>query len=147
MNLQRRLAGKILKCGPSRIRLDPERMTEITEAITKFDIKQLVSKGAIRKVPVHGASHLGARLRQTQRRRGRRRGHGSRKGGLKARQEPKKAWMNNIRAQRRLLHLLRDNKMITTTDYHSLYSKAHGGFFRSTRHVKTYLKEQGMIRK
>ena len=36
--------------------------------------------------------------------------------------------------------------MITSTDYHELYMKSKGGFFRSIRHLKLYTKERELIK-
>ena len=36
--------------------------------------------------------------------------------------------------------------MISTTDYHELYMKSKGGFFRSIRHLKLYVQEKGLVK-
>ena len=42
LDVQRRLAAQILKCGENRVRFDPESLEDIKEAITKQDIKDLL---------------------------------------------------------------------------------------------------------
>ena len=56
MNLKNKkeLAGKTLKVGKDRIVFVNERLAEIKEAITKQDIKDLVSAGAIKISPIKG---------------------------------------------------------------------------------------------
>ena len=146
MMLQKRLAATLLKCGPNRVRFDPEKIEDIAKAITKHDVKQLINQGVIGKAAIHGTSRAGARERQHQRIRGRRRGVGSRKGRASARLPGKEHWMSQIRSQRELLERMRAHEVISDDSYRSLYRKAKGGFFRSQRHIKLYAKEQGMIK-
>ena len=53
MNLttQKRLAADILKVGVNRIWIDPERIDEVSGAITRDGVKQLIKDGAIRAKP------------------------------------------------------------------------------------------------
>jgi len=82
-----------------------------------------------------------------QKRKGRRRGHGSRKGKKTARLSRKAAWILRIRALRRRLRYLRDTGIIDRRTYRMLYMKAKGGEFRSVSHLNAYLESQGLIKK
>ena len=146
MKLQKRLASQALKCGPGRVRFDPTQLAEIKEAITSFDIMRLINKGTIYKIQSQGVSRARAKQTATQKSKGRQTGHGSRKGKQTARQNPKDRWIANIRAQRKLLSTLKQRNLIGNDSYKILYAKAKGGFFRSTSHIKLYLKEQEMIK-
>lgn len=139
---QKRLAAQILKCSKKRIRFDPDRLSDIKEAITKIDIKGLIKDKAIRKIAARGVSRGRARKRLVQRRKGKQRGEGSRKGSRGARIPKKKEWMNKIRAQRELLRKLKEKKIIDDKLYREFYLKSKGGFFRSRRHIKLYLEER-----
>ena len=141
------LAAKVLKCSPRRVRFDTEKLTEIKEAVTKFDVRNLVKKGIIKKKPVKGIAKFRTRKKKVQKSKGRQKGHGSRKGKLTARSPKKKEWMKTIRAQRSLIKRLRDRKLIDNRAFYELYRKAKGGFFRSTRHIKLYVKEREMLKK
>ena len=44
LNVQKRLAAQILKCGRNRVRFDPDRLEDIKEAITKTDIRSLIGE-------------------------------------------------------------------------------------------------------
>lgn len=145
INVQKRLASRILKTSPKKVRLDPDRLTDIKEAITKADIKGLIEEGAIEKKPDVGISRGRARALQEQKSKGRRKGHGSRKGKASARQPSKEVWMAKIRLQREILKDLRAKKKISIKNYTDLYRKAKGGFFRSKRHLKLYIKEQDLV--
>ena len=147
LDVQRRLAAQILKCGENRIKFDPGSLDEINEAITKSDIRSLINKGIISKNPVRSTSRFWARKIKNQKKHGRRKGFGSRKGKKTARLDPKREWMNKIRLQRRFIKSLRDQKLITSANYHELYMKSKGGFFRSIRHLKLYTQEKGLVKK
>lgn len=146
MELQKRLAGTVLKCSPNRIKLDPSKLSEVKEAITKFDIKNLVNRGVITRKPIKGSSRVRARKIASQKRKGRRKGHGSRKGKFNARANEKRIWINNVRAQRVVLKNIRDKKLVLTSDYQTLYRKVKGGFFRSVRHMKMFMEEKGYFK-
>ncbi len=147
MNLQKRLAGKMLGCSPQRICVDPSVLSQAKEAITRADVRSLLKKGVITKKPIQGIAHGRFRQRLKAYRKGRRHRAGSRKGGANARTPRKEHWMALIRAQRALLKILHEKKHIPTPVYRALYTKAKGGFFRSTRHLKLYVEEQGFIKK
>ncbi|MFH0859613.1 MAG: 50S ribosomal protein L19e [Candidatus Altiarchaeota archaeon] len=141
MNLltQKRIASKLLKAGVSRVRLDPESAEEIGEAITREDIRILIAKGAISAKPKQGISKGRARARKLQKKKGRRKGHGSRKGTKKARTPKKKRWIGKIRAIRDELRKLKDEKVINESQYRKLYRQSKGNLFNSRRHLRDYV--------
>ena len=97
LDVQRRLAAQILKCGKNRVRFDPARLDEIKEAITKADIKSLTKRGIISKKRLLNTSRFWARKRKIQKSKSRQKGFGSRKGKKTARLNPKRTWMNTRR--------------------------------------------------
>ena len=147
LDVQRRLAAQVMKCGENRVRFDPESLQEIKEAITKADIRTLVNNRIITRKRLLNTSRFHARKTHGQKIKGRQKGVGSRKGKKTARTEPKREWMNKIRLQRNIVKTLRDNKSIGIEDYHDLYMKCKGGFFRSKRHLKLYIEEKGLVKK
>src|SRR3989344_289019 len=80
LKVQKRLAAQVFKISPKKVWFDDDRLEEIKEAITKADMRSLASKGIIRIKPSKEVSRGRARFRQIQRRKGKRKGHGSRKG-------------------------------------------------------------------
>lgn len=146
LNVQKRLAADVLRCSAKRVVFDTERLAEIKESITKADIRALVEQGAIRKVPMRGISRARTRLVQLQKRKGKRKGHGSRKGSAGARTNKKRTWVNKVRLQRSYLQNLRTRKIIESAKFVELYKKIKGGFFRSKRHMELYLTEQGILK-
>jgi len=127
-----------LKCGESKIWLDPEQREEIEKAITKADVRRLIKKGYIKKKRLNQQSRSRARKILKQKKLGRRSGRGTKKG---KKQTGKEQWMRIIRAQRKMLKELRDSKKLSDSQYRRLYRMAKGGRFRSKSHLKLYMKE------
>ena len=146
-DVQRRLAAKLMKCGTTRVHFNPDNLEDIKEAITKADIRSLIKRGSISKRPTNNTSRFWARKNKEQKTKSKRKGPGSRKGKKTARTNPKEAWMNKIRLQRQYIQQLRNQKTINTAEYHELYSKSKGSFFRSLRHLKLYVQERGITKK
>lgn len=134
-----------MKATPRRVKLDSSQLSTIKEAITKADIKSLIKQGIIKEKQIKGKGNFHSRKKKIQKRKGRQSGIGSRKGKATARDNPKKKWMSKIRAQRQLLKILKENEHINAKDYRNLYRKAKGGFFRSKKHIKTFIEEQKMV--
>jgi len=143
--VQKRLAGIIGKCSPSKVKLDQDRLEEIKESITKADIRGLIKDGAITIRQKKGVSRVRANKIRIQKIKGKRRGQGTRKGTKNARLPRKRQWINRIRLQRSLLKHLRENEMITKKVYGELYLKAKGGFFRNKNHLKLYIEEHNLM--
>jgi len=142
---QRRLAAQLLGVGESRVWIDPERFEEVSSAITRREIEHLIKDGAIKAKPEKGVSRGRARIRHEKRKRGRRRGPGSREGAAGARLPKKRRWINTIRALRDTLKRLRDSKSITPSTYRRLYIMAKGGVFRSRSQLLQYVKASGLL--
>ncbi|HEC82130.1 MAG TPA: 50S ribosomal protein L19e [Thermoplasmatales archaeon] len=143
---QRRVAASILKCGVNRVWMDQDRVEEIARAVTRNDIRLLIAGGAIKKRPIIGLSKGRKRHIRKQKEKGRRRGHGSRKGAAFARLPRKKRWISTIRALRSYLKQLRDEGTIDRHMYRVYYRKAKGGEFRSREHLKTHLIADGVLK-
>ena len=146
LNNQKRIAASLLKTSKKNVWLDPTKFEEIKEAITKTDIRALIADKVIKGKPKRGISISRIRKNIIQKRKGRRKGTGSRKGKRTARLPKKKRWMAAIRLQRAFIKELKDKKIITPTTYHTLYLKTKGGFFRSKRHIKLYIKEHNLTK-
>ena len=138
------LSGGVSK---KRVVFDETRLEEIKEAITKSDLRSLIKDKAIKVKPVHGTSRVRARLLEEQKRKGRKKGQGSRKGKSTARLPDKNKWMIKVRALKAMIKVLRDKELVTTGTYRNLYMKVKGGFFRSKRHLRLYIDEQQLIKK
>jgi len=147
LNVQKRLASKIMKCSPKRVKFEKERLTDIKESITKSDIRGLIKDKVIKKKQKKGISNVRSKRNLKQKQKGKRRGKGSRKGTKKTRENSKRKWINQIRLLRGILKTLKLREMIEKNVYRQLYEKAKGGYFRSKRHMKIYIEERGLLKK
>lgn len=143
---QRRMAASILKCGRNRVWMDSDRTDEIAKAVTRADVKILINGGAIKSKQIQGISRGRKKFNQKQKDKGRRKGHGSRKGAKYARLPRKERWMRTIRPIRTYLRQLRDDKSIERSIYRKYYRKAKGGEFRSKHHLRTRLTSDGFLK-
>ncbi|RJQ17565.1 50S ribosomal protein L19e [Candidatus Woesearchaeota archaeon] len=147
LRLQKRLAAQLLGCSKNRVHFDESQIDEIKEAITKRDIKGLINDGIITKMHAKGISKVRARAHKVQKRKGLQKGSGSRKGKATARLPKKTVWIGAMRTQRAFLRLLKEKSLITNENYKLLFRKSKGGFFRSRKHLKTYLQENRLFKK
>ncbi|MEE9440393.1 MAG: 50S ribosomal protein L19e [Candidatus Thermoplasmatota archaeon] len=143
---QRRMAASILKCGRNRVWMDSDRTDEIAKAVTRADVKILINGRAIKSKQIQGISRGRKKFNQKQKEKGRRKGHGSRKGAKYARLPRKERWMRTIRPIRTYLRQLRDDKSIEKSVYRKYYRKAKGGEFRSKHHLRTRLTSDGFLK-
>ena len=86
---------------------------------------------------VVGITRGRARDRDIKRAKGHGKGHGSRRGAAGARAPKKEQWMRKIRAQRKVLRAMREEKTIDAHNYRILYRKAKGGEYRNVAHLKS----------
>jgi len=144
---QRRLAAKILKVGQNRVWIDPERIDDAEAAITREEVRKLVHEGIVKQLPEKGVSHARARILHEKKKKGRRRGAGSRSGASRAKISKKEAWMSKIRALRKRLRALKANKVVSEDAYRKLYRMASSGRFASVGDMERYLKAHELWRK
>lgn len=148
MNLRylRRIAAEILGCGVNRVWItnDPAFETELLEAITREDVRRLIAQRRVQKRFEVGVSRGRARVRKLRRAKGRRRGQGTRKGTLNARDRRKRRWIRVIRPIRRRLRELRAAGAIDARTYRKFYARAKGGMFKNRPHLDQQLQAAGI---
>jgi large subunit ribosomal protein L19e len=136
-----------MRVGENKVWFDPDKSGEISAAITRDDVRRLISEGKITARAPNTISKGRLRARRRQKAKGRRKGHGSRKGPKRARTPRKKVWMRSIRAIRSRLVKMRDERTIERADYRRMYLMAKAGYFRSVSHLETYAAEKGLTRR
>ena len=147
---QKRLAAEILsqqlgeEVGVNRVKVNDRYLEQVSSAVQKEDIRELIEMEIITAKPVQGTSRVRARKLKAQRAKGRRKGHGSRLGSANARDPKKNRWMRHIRAQRRILKEMRGSGGLTPTQYRHYYRKAKGGSYRSVAHMQANMKLDGI---
>ena len=147
MKQKRQLAAKTLGSSISKIRFEPSALQEIQKAITRSDIRGLAAVGKITLDKTAHQSRGRARDIQKQKRKGRRKGRGSHKGSKHSIVSRKEKHMHAIRAQRAFIQLLKDKQLVSVEQYHQLYAKCKGGYFRNVRHIKLYITEHQLVTK
>jgi large subunit ribosomal protein L19e len=148
MNLknQRRMASELLKCGVNRVWVDPNRSEDVSDAITRADVRILINSGTIAARQKKGVSRGRAEFEKAQKRKGRQSGHGSRRGKKGARKPSKERWMQAIRPIRKKLKELRDTGKIDPATYRIYYLKAKGGVFKNKSHLISHLKSEDILK-
>mgnify|MGYP001376708645 CR=1 FL=1 len=147
---QKRLAAEILsvqlgqEVGENRVWINDNYLEQVSSAVQKEDIRELIEMGYIKAKPVQGTSRVRANKRASQRAKGRRKGQGTRSGTSNARDPRKNRWMRMIRAQRRALKEMRSDGTLDASQYRYYYRKAKGNSYRSIAHMKTNMKLDGI---
>nr|MCG2886609.1 50S ribosomal protein L19e [Vulcanisaeta sp.] len=116
------------------------------EVTTKADVRALIKEGLIYVEPVKGNSRGRWREYHEKRKKGRRRGVGSRKGSKYARLDPKEAWVNRVRALRRYLNSLKRRGLIDSKTWRELYLQVKGGRFESVSALRAYLISNNLLK-
>ena len=75
---QKRLAARLLGCGVNRVWIHPSFVDQVAAAVQTDDIREFIEEGWIKAKPVKGTSRVRARARLEQKRKGRRKGQGTR---------------------------------------------------------------------
>ena len=145
LNNQKRISAKILKIGKTSVKFDPERLADIKEAITKADLRSLIKDKAIVSKSTGSSSKGRLRKRLVQKRKGRQKGLGKKKGKRTARLSRKGAWMIKVRVQRNFIKELKEKNKISLKAYREIYRKIKGNYFRSRNHIKLYLTENKLF--
>ena len=144
---QRRLAAQILKVGQNRVWINPERNDDVEGVITREEVKKLIHEKVITSLPEKGVSRSRAKAIQEKKRKGRRKGPGSKTGAGHAKISKKEAWMSKIRSLRKKLRELKASRVVTETTYSQLYRMAGSGRFESVADLERYLKAHDLWRK
>lgn len=126
LKTQRRLAAELLNVGENKVIFDSLRLEDISKAITRIDIAELIKDKAIMK-KITGKS----KKKKEEKRRG--------TGSIKVRVKNRKSkYIARIRKIRRYLNEIR-KKNLKNNEYHALRRLAKAGQFKSRRHLKEYL--------
>lgn len=143
---QRRMASEILKCGENRVWMDPERMDDIADCITRADVRTAINSGIIKAKAKEGTSRGRIRYAAAQKASGKRKGPGSREGTANARVRDKERWISVIRPIRAELKTLREEGKITPSAYRLFYRRAKGGQYRSRRNLRQHMINEGYLK-
>jgi large subunit ribosomal protein L19e len=126
--------------GLSRIKFDPERTDDIADAITRQNIRGLITAGAITIKSARGTSRGRAEFKRIQKKK---RGTttGSKKGRKGARVGKKEVYVTKVRALRHRLKVAKDREEITNPEFWTIYKKIGGNTVRNIAHLRSLIEE------
>ena len=128
LDKRKELASRVLGVGKGRIKFDSTHLSEIKEAITKQDIKDLHKERIIEIKPIKG--------RATKTKRKTRRKAGSIKKKVKRR---KQEYVKLVRKLRAYIKELRKQEKLNGETYKDIRKKIRARVFRSKATLKEYI--------
>lgn len=146
LRAKKRLVSRVVGVGLSRIKFDTERSDDIADAITRENIRSLITAGAITIKPAKGTSRGRSKFKKAQKSK---RGAttGSKKGRKGARVGKKIVYVKRTRALRYRLKVAKDRKDITNPEFWELYRKVGGNTVKDTAHLRGLIAEVKARRK
>ena len=140
LRAKKRLAARVTGVGIHRIRFDTDHLDDIADAITRENIRSLITANTIRIKSFTGTSKGRAHEKKAQKNK---RGttQGSKQGRKGARVGKKEVYVAHVRALRRLLKIAKDRKDLTNPEFWTLYKKVGGNTVRNKAHLRLLMEE------
>lgn len=140
LRAKKRLASRVTGVGMHRIKFDSEKLDDVADAITRQNIRSLITANIIRIDPVGGTSKGRSEYKKMQKtKRGKK--EGSKQGRKGARVGKKEVYVKKVRSLRRILKIAKDRKEITNPEFWSIYSKVNGNTVRNKAHLRQIIAE------
>jgi len=146
LKAKKRLASRVTGVGVHRIRFDSDHLDDVADAITRENIRSLITANTIQIKSFTGTSRGRAQEKKDQKKK-RGTGQGSKKGRKGARVGKKEVYVAKVRSLRRLLKIAKDRKDITNPEFWSLYKKVGGNTVRNKAHLRLLMEETSAKRK
>jgi len=140
LKAKKRLASRVTGVGIHRIKFDADHLDDIADAITRANIRSLITANTIRIKSFTGTSRGRAQRKKAQKSK---RGttQGSKHGKKGARVGKKEVYVAKVRALRRLLKIAKDRKDLTNPEFWALYKKVGGNTVRNKAHLRALMEE------
>ena len=140
LRAKKRLVSRVMGVGLHRVRFDPDHLDDVADAITRQNIRSLVTANTITIKSITGTSKGRAHAKKAQRNK---RGttQGSKQGRKGARVGKKQVYVAKIRSLRRLLKIAKDRKDLTNPEFWMLYKKVGGNTVRNKAHLRILMEE------
>ena len=140
LRAKKRLASRVIGVGVNRIKFHEEHLDDVADAITRQDVRSLVTAKTITVKPIKGTSRGRAQFKKAQRsKRGTK--PGSKHGKTGARVGKKEVYVAKIRALRYILRVAKDREDITNKEFWMLYKKIGGNTVRNKAHLRALMDE------
>ena len=140
LKAKKRLASRVTGVGVHRIKFDADHLDDVADAITRENIRSLITANTIRIKSFTGTSRGRAHVKKAQKNK---RGatQGSKKGRKGARVGKKEVYVAKVRSLRRLLKIAKDRKDLANPEFWILYKKVGGNTVRNKAHLRTLMEE------
>ncbi|MCV0430668.1 50S ribosomal protein L19e [Nitrosopumilus sp.] len=140
LKAKKRLAARVTGVGVHRIRFDTDHLDDIADAITRENIRSLITANTIKIKSFTGTSKGRAHEKKAQKNK---RGttQGSKQGRKGARVGKKEVYVAKVRSLRRLLKIAKDRKDLTNPEFWALYKKVGGNTVRNKAHLRLLMDE------
>tara|TARA_Y100000590_G_C15668036_1_gene995214 strand:- start:474 stop:920 length:447 start_codon:yes stop_codon:yes gene_type:complete len=140
LKAKKQLVSRIVGVGVNRVRFDNDHLDDIADAITRDDIRSLMTANTITIKSFRGTSRGRAKTKKIQQSK---RGatQGSKKGRKGAREGKKTVYVNKVRALRYVLKIAKDRKEIDNETFKSIYKKIGGNTIRNKAHLRSIITE------
>jgi len=140
LKAKKRLASRVTGVGVHRIKFDTDHLDDVADAITRENIRSLITANTITIKSFTGTSKGRAHRKKAQRNK---RGttQGAKKGKKGARVGKKEVYVAKVRSLRRLLKIAKDRKDLTNPEFWILYKKVGGNTVRNKAHLRTLMEE------
>jgi len=140
LKAKKRLVSRITGVGVHRVKFDSDHLDDVADAITRENIRSLITANTIKIKPIVGTSKGRAHTKKAQKnKRGTK--QGSKQGRKGARVGKKEIYVAKVRSLRRLLKIAKDRKDLTNPEFWSLYKKVGGNTVRNKAHLRLLIEE------
>jgi len=140
LKAKKRLASRVTGVGVHRIKFDSDHLDDVADAITRENIRSLITANTIQIKSFTGTSRGRAQYKKDQKNK-RGTGQGSKQGRKGARVGKKEVYVAKVRSLRRLLKISKDRKDITNPEFWGLYKKVGGNTVRNKAHLRLLMEE------
>ena len=140
LKAKKRLASRVTGVGVHRIRFDSDHLDDVADAITRENIRSLITANTIQIKSFTGTSRGRAQEKRNQKKK-RGTGQGSKQGRKGARVGKKEVYVAKVRSLRRILKIAKDRKDITNPEFWALYKKIGGNTVRNKAHLRLLMEE------
>ena len=140
LRTKKRLVSRVTGVGVHRVWFDSDHLDDIEDAITRQNIRSLLTANTIKIKSFRGTSRARAKLKRIQKKK-RGTGQGSKRGKKGARIGKKQVYVKKVRSLRYLLKVVKDRKEITNKQFWSLYKKVGGNTVRNKAHLRDLIEE------
>jgi len=140
LSAKKRLVSRMTGAGIKRIKCDVDHLDDVADAITRQQVRSLITANTITIKQIVGTSRGRAQEKKNQKKK---RGvsQGSKKGRKGARVGKKEVYVTKVRSLRRRLKIAKDRKEITNKNFWEIYTKIRGNTVRNIAHLRILIEE------